>query len=61
MFYKEVFRLTNYDYFYVEVCNSFFINLHGFQMVNIRSSNNKKQKELMATISNEMKCYFKKN
>ena len=29
-------------------------------MVNTRSSNNKQQEETMATISNEMKCYFEK-
>ena len=29
-------------------------------MVNTRSSNNKKQEESMATVSNEMKCYFEK-
>ena len=38
----------------------FFINLLGFHMVNTRSSNNKQQEETMATISNEMKCYFEK-
>ena len=29
-------------------------------MANTRSSSNKKQEETMATISNEMKCYFEK-
>ena len=38
----------------------FFINLHGFHMVNTRSSSYKKQEENMATTSNEMKCYFEK-
>ena len=42
----------------VEVYNSFFISLHGFQMVNARSSNNKKQEEVTVNIGNEIKCYF---
>ena len=29
-------------------------------MVNTRSSNNNKQEETMATVSNKMKCYFGK-
>ena len=29
-------------------------------MVSTRSSSNKKQKETMATISNDMKCYYEK-
>lgn len=49
--------MTNYDY--VAFCNSFFVNLHGLHMVNTRSSNKKKQEETMATVSNEIKCYFK--
>ena len=56
----KVFRLTNYEYFYVEVYNSFFVNLHGLHTMVPRSSSNKKQEETMATISNEMKCYFEK-
>ena len=55
---SQVFRLTHYVYFHVEVHNSFFINLHGFHMVNTKLSNNKKQEETVTTISNEMKCYF---
>ena len=29
-------------------------------MVNTRSSSNKKQEEIMTTISHDMKCYFEK-
>ena len=38
----------------------FFVNLHGFHMVNTRSVSNKKQEETMGTITNKMKCYFEK-
>ena len=54
----HVFRFTNYNHFYVEVYKFFY--LHGFHIAKTRSGNNKKQEEPMATINNEMKCYFEK-
>ena len=40
--------------FMLKFITVFLINLHGFDMVNTRSSNNKKQEETMATISSEI-------
>lgn len=54
--------------FYVEKLQFFMftfktvisINLLGFHIKNTKPSNNKKEKETMVAVSNEMKYYFQK-